>query len=128
MRLTPTLPNSYKNLAWLMATCPEAKFRNGTQAVAYAHHALSMVNEKVVAWFGILAAAYAELGNFDEAVRWQTRCLDGLPANKKPEQEARLNLFKARQPYREYPDGMIQSTAITPINAARTAIQVGPDE
>ena len=34
IELDPKHPNAYKNLAWLMATCPEAKYRDGETAVS----------------------------------------------------------------------------------------------
>src|SRR5207244_689234 len=79
MRLSPALPNSYKNLAWLLATCPQPEFRDGAKAVAHAQKALELSDHKVVEWFAILAAAHAEAGNFEEAIRWQTQCIDKAP-------------------------------------------------
>jgi tetratricopeptide (TPR) repeat protein len=100
MRLDPSLPNPYKNLAWLWATCPHREMRDGAGAVPYAHKALQMVDLKMPEWLGILAAACAEAGDFDEALVWQTKCVDSVPAERKPHQEARLALYQARQPYR----------------------------
>jgi tetratricopeptide (TPR) repeat protein len=63
LRLNPNLPNAYKNLAWLQATCPEPQFRDGTAAVANASRALELSKGKEPAWLEILAAAHAEAGN-----------------------------------------------------------------
>jgi tetratricopeptide (TPR) repeat protein len=101
MRLAPELPNSYKNLAWLLATCPAAEFRDGEEAVIHAQKALRLANQSPAEWLGILAAAHAEAGNFEEAIGWQSQCLDGSPAPFKSAMEARLALFRAHQPYRE---------------------------
>ena len=51
---------------------------------------------------GTLAAAYAEAGDFDAAVKWQTRAnaLYSEP-EKKTDGEARLKLYQARKPYRQ---------------------------
>src|SRR5262249_21687338 len=106
MRLSPALPNSYKNLAWLLATCPKAEFRDRPQAVAYAQKALELVDQKMKPWLAILAAAHAEAGNWPEAVKWQTQCLEQSPAQVKADLEARLLLYQQGRPYREYPDRM----------------------
>ncbi|HEV3142752.1 MAG TPA: tetratricopeptide repeat protein [Gemmataceae bacterium] len=120
MRLSPSLPNPYKNLAWLMATCPQAEFRDGASAVAQAQKALQLVDQKVTEWFGILAAAYAEAGDFAQAIAWQTQCLDRSPAKMKKELESRLDLYKSRRPYRETPDGANKTTSII---AARHSVR-----
>jgi tetratricopeptide (TPR) repeat protein len=102
-RLAPTLPNPCKNLAWLLATCPQAEFRDGAKAVAYAKQALELAGQTVIEWLAILAAAHAEAGDFAEAVRWQTQCLEQSPPQAKAEMQGRLDLYQANQPYRDRP-------------------------
>ena len=49
-----------------------------------------------------MAAAYAEAGDFDGAVKWQTQAEAMFPEGKeKAEGAARLKLYQARKPYRE---------------------------
>ena len=50
-----------------------------------------------------LAAAYAEVGDFELAVTEQRKVLDDkqLDATDKKEQEARLALYRAKKPYRD---------------------------
>jgi tetratricopeptide (TPR) repeat protein len=100
---SPELANSYKNLGWLLATCPQPEFRDGGQAVGLARKALELVDWKEAAWLGILAAACAEAGDFEEAIRWQTQCLEESPPLVKEELRARLGLYRAGQPYRDVP-------------------------
>jgi tetratricopeptide (TPR) repeat protein len=101
LRLDPKLPNGYKNLAWLQATCPQAEFRNAAQAVANATRALELAAGKAPDWLGILAAAHAEAGNFEEAVKWQAKLIAELPPEKRPEMQRRLELYQAGQPFRD---------------------------
>jgi hypothetical protein len=51
------------------------------------------------------AAVCAELGRFEDAVKWEKRCLaaKGLTAEQRKNGEARLNLYQKRQPYRQAP-------------------------
>jgi len=49
-----------------------------------------------------LAAAYAEAGNFEDAVFWQQRSLadTNLDKERRENREKRLELFKNKKPYR----------------------------
>jgi Zn-dependent membrane protease YugP/Tfp pilus assembly protein PilF len=97
----PDFPNPYKHLAWIQATCPDGQFRDGLQAVTNALHGLQLAQWKPVEWLAALAAAHAENGDFEEAVKWQTKCLDESPAAAQPELQKALNLYQARQPLRD---------------------------
>jgi tetratricopeptide (TPR) repeat protein len=112
MRLSPELPNSYKNLAWLMATCPHAEHRDGPRAADYAKKALQLALHKEAEWLGILAAAHAEAGDFEEAINWQSRCVEQAPPQQKGAQEERLNLYREGRPYREQPALTITATPL----------------
>jgi tetratricopeptide (TPR) repeat protein len=96
------------NLAWLLATGPEASLRDGNRAVALARQAEQLANQgESPRIFDTLAAAYAEAGRFDEAVETAKRALN-LPAtqNNRPLAEAiqsRLKLYEAHSPYHEKP-------------------------
>jgi Zn-dependent membrane protease YugP/Flp pilus assembly protein TadD len=103
IRMKPEFPNPYKHLAWLQATCPQAEFRDAAQAVANATHALKLVAWKPVDWLATLAAAHAEAGNFDEAVKWQTKCLDESPETEKPELRKQLESYQFHKPFRDPP-------------------------
>jgi hypothetical protein len=52
-----------------------------------------------------LAAAYAETGDFDAAVKWEQKAIDLKPRKFgfKSAAEKRLLLYKAHKPYRDEP-------------------------
>jgi hypothetical protein len=56
------------NLAWLRATAADARLRNGPEAVQLAERACNLAHGTEPSLFGILAAAYAESGRFQDAV------------------------------------------------------------
>jgi len=61
--------------AWLRATCPDASFRNGKEAVADAKSACNETNWREVAYIDTFAAAHAEAGDFDSAVQFEQRAI-----------------------------------------------------
>jgi hypothetical protein len=71
-RITQTMsfapPESLNNLAWNLATNPDPKIRNGTQAVWLAQRACELTKYQKAVCIGTLAAAQAETGKFDEAI------------------------------------------------------------
>jgi tetratricopeptide (TPR) repeat protein len=100
--LEPRDGGAWNSLAWLLATCPDAKVRDGPKAVEYATRACELSSWKGANHLDTLAAAYAEVGKFDEAVRWQEKALD-LPGWAGPSRERarqRLALYREGKPYR----------------------------
>lgn len=100
---TPDDANACNNLAWLLATSPDAGVRDGKQAVEYATKACTITKHRNAADLDTLAAAYAEIGDFRAAVRWQERALRMLPAEpalQVQDYRARLKLYQEGKPYR----------------------------
>jgi tetratricopeptide (TPR) repeat protein len=92
--------DGYNNLAWLLAISPDANLRNGQKAVEYATRACELYSWKEPHCLGTLAAAYAEIGNFDEAIKWETKCMEsGLPDKEMSQARKELDLFQHKKPY-----------------------------
>jgi tetratricopeptide (TPR) repeat protein len=70
----PNLPQPYSQLAWIYALCPNERYRNGAQAVIWAKKAQKFSNRPKT-MSPLLAAAYAEAGDFDEAVATQKKAI-----------------------------------------------------
>ena len=85
-----------------MATCPDARFRNGKKAVELATRACELTEWKLADMIDSLAAAHAEAGDFDAAVKWQIKAnvLYDADANRE-EGRARLELYLESTPYRQ---------------------------
>ncbi|HVV01722.1 MAG TPA: tetratricopeptide repeat protein, partial [Verrucomicrobiae bacterium] len=69
IQLYPDFPDALNELAWILATSPDAKFRSGTEAVLLAEKACDLTHRKEAKELTTLAAAYAESGRFGEAVQ-----------------------------------------------------------
>jgi TPR repeat protein len=96
---------SAANLSWVLATCPDAKYRNGTRALQIAREIVSNKTDPDASDWSNLAAAQAEIGNFDDAVKSQQRAIDLLGANAKPARlkdfVEHLNTYKVLKPVRQ---------------------------
>ncbi|MGD0744055.1 MAG: tetratricopeptide repeat protein [Verrucomicrobiota bacterium] len=75
LQIKPDHVETQNNLALVLATCPQASLRNGKQAVALAQRANQLTGDANPAMLGTLAAAYAEVGRFPEAVETAQRAL-----------------------------------------------------
>ncbi len=93
----------HNNKAWLLSTCPVAEIRDGEKAVEHAGRACGLTNYVNYMMLDTLAAAHAEQGDFDEAVRWQKKAIEMMPADTFDGGGVRdrLELFESGQPYRE---------------------------
>jgi tetratricopeptide (TPR) repeat protein len=68
VEISPRSVAARTNLAWLLATCPDASVRNGVRAVELAGQADRLSGGGNTLAFRALAAAYAETGQFEKAV------------------------------------------------------------
>jgi tetratricopeptide (TPR) repeat protein len=104
IRIEPKYAAAHNNLAWLLATGPDG-VRDGNQALEHAIRACELTAWNNGIYIDTLAAAYAEAGNFDNAIEYQKKAL-GLssPAIEKefgPEMRQRTGLYAQKRPYRD---------------------------
>jgi tetratricopeptide (TPR) repeat protein len=101
VRNDPEQPAVYDERAGIWATCPDAPYRDGRQALEAATKACELTSWKNAAFLATLAAAHAEVGDFDAAVKWQARAnaLDSR-AEDPSLGKIRLELYRQKKPYR----------------------------
>lgn len=106
-RLFPTWPRAALSEAWKLATSPEPRQRNGRQALRIAKQACQASHFAEPVSLNVLAAAYAELGQFKEAADWQRKALnllaDESAAESRSRFQERLHLYEKHKPYRQTP-------------------------
>ena len=81
--------------AWVLATAPDSSVRNGKQALADAKRACELSNWKRSDTLDSLAAAYAETGDFDSAVKYQQQAINLAKSSSDDEQKARDKALEA---------------------------------
>ncbi|HEV2693624.1 MAG TPA: acyltransferase family protein [Verrucomicrobiae bacterium] len=111
-KLLPADPVANNNLAWSLATNPDASKRNGARAVELAESACQQTQYQEIVMVGTLAAAYAEAGRFEDAITATQRAC-GLAVksgdtNLLQNNLALLKWYQSRQPYRVQPGSSIR--------------------
>lgn len=105
LRLKPDYVSVINKLAWLLATCEDPNYRAATQAVELAERGCKLTAYKEPRLLDTLAAAYAEAGRFDEAVRTAERALELAKLSGEGQLAAnigkRLELYRQGQAYHE---------------------------
>jgi tetratricopeptide (TPR) repeat protein len=105
IRLDPAQAVGHNNLAWLLATCPEAAVRDGPKAVENATRACELSEWADSHCLGTLAAAHAEVGQFEQAVECQVKAIEApTPDYDRDAARMRLELYRAGKPYRQEPN------------------------
>jgi len=103
LQIEPADPTVQGNLAWLLATCPEASLRNGTKAVELARQANKLTGGENPVILLTLAAAFAENGRFSEAVETAQHALRLAEAQSNTrlagQLQFELKLYQAGSPF-----------------------------
>jgi tetratricopeptide (TPR) repeat protein len=101
LKRDPRHAGTFNQLAWVWSTCPDPDVRNGSRARECATRACELTEWSEPGFLDTLAAAYAECGEFDDALKWQQKAIDLVVT---PELEidyrSRLELYQQRKPAR----------------------------
>jgi tetratricopeptide (TPR) repeat protein len=102
LTLDPSNTGLMNNSAWFLATCPSDLFRNAQNALRYAKTACQMTQWKNANFLGTLAAAYAETGDFDQAVKFEKKAIGaaGISNQHLDFDNTLLKMYQARRSYR----------------------------
>jgi hypothetical protein len=98
---SPKDPYSRAGAAWIYATAADAQIRNGGTAVTLATEAAKLSHEKDATILDVLAAAYAEQGNFSLAQQWEGKAILSGDSQDIPYYQRRLQSYQANKPWRE---------------------------
>jgi tetratricopeptide (TPR) repeat protein len=101
----PDMTQALYNLSWIAATAKDDKFRNGIEAIKLAEKLCKLQNYSQPLSLDALAAAYAEAGELDKAVKIARQGLN-MALTQGPEElvcslTKRLRLYQSGLPYRQ---------------------------
>ncbi|MCL2711164.1 MAG: tetratricopeptide repeat protein [Planctomycetaceae bacterium] len=88
---------SINNLAWILATSPIDSVRDGARAVELAEKAAELSRRKEAFVLSTLAAAYAEVGDFEKAREWSKISVEVAKKERGKTEERRKELLEHLQ-------------------------------
>jgi tetratricopeptide (TPR) repeat protein len=105
VRQYPDYADAHQRRAFILAACPDAKLRNGTEAIASATRACELTTWRDPIAVSTLAAAFAEVGDFPAAIRHEQNAQSLLATGGRhlppgEWQADRMTAYKASKPYR----------------------------
>jgi tetratricopeptide (TPR) repeat protein len=104
IELDPKNAAGYGLLAGLLAVCPESRYRDGVKAINLATKAVELRGNAFD--INTLAAAYAEAGRFQDAIRTEERAITKLKEEGNTQDitryEEHLASYKAGRPWRKF--------------------------
>lgn len=96
------LPNALNDAAWFLSVYPVDAIRDGKKAVEYASLLLKQPQWLTSFRLDTISAAFAENGDYESAVKYQTQAMSNVADDARSEYAARLELYKRKQPYRQW--------------------------
>ena len=105
LRINPNHLFALNNLAWFLATAPDAGARDGPEAVRLGEKVCQLSKYKVTLCVGTLAAAYAEAGRFDDAAKTAQKAIALATTDKNTDlirkNRELLELYRLKKAYHE---------------------------
>jgi len=101
LKINREYDNLLNNLAWVLSTSPVDDVRDGKRAVELALKACEVSNYEKPHILSTLAAAYAESGDFKNAVKWAKKAVEIGREDIQEQLEHELKSYSKKKPWRE---------------------------
>ena len=98
--LEPNEAHVCNQYAWMLAACPQQEYRDGVRAVQLALRGCELTKWQDANLLDTLACAYAECGQFKEALTWANKSLQLASAEIKEVVRGHVQLFCDGRPPR----------------------------
>ena len=113
IELDPGFGHAYRNGAWLLATCPDERYRDASNAIEGAIQALEMGYGQRHVALDTIAAALASGGHFEEAIESLDAALEEAPESSREQYLARRELYTHGQPFHTRPLDEVSQASYT---------------
>lgn len=100
LRCDPRSAGAYRSVAWLLATCPLESYRNADKAIEAAERAAKLLGTESPHMLDLLAATYANSGDFPQAIKHQQQALVLAEGEIRKAYAQRLALYRSGKPFR----------------------------
>lgn len=101
LKVRPDDTGVLNNLAWVLATSPDEKLRNGKRSIELATKACELTEYKQAHILSTLGAGYAETGDFQTAIKWSQKAVELGKDDQKEALAKELASYKEGKPIRE---------------------------
>lgn len=105
------------NLSWTLSTSLTDAVRDGKRALELGLEACELTEYKKPHILSTLAAAYAEVGDFDKAIEWSEKAVQLGRETKEPQLEqleAELESYRKKEPWREKTEAKQNKAPLAP--------------
>lgn len=100
LRCDPRSAAAYRSVAWLLATCPLESYRNADKAIEAGQRAAKLLGTDSPHMLDLLAATYANAGDFPQAIKHQQQALVLAEGEIRKAYAQRLALYRSGKPFR----------------------------
>lgn len=114
LEVDPNDSGVLNNLAWVLATSPDEKIRNGKRALELATKACELTEYQAAHILSTLAAAYAENGDFENARKWSQKAVELGSESEKEALQKELESYQRNEPVRELIQEPLEPAAEAP--------------
>ena len=101
LKIEPDDTGALNNLAWVLATSPDEKLRDGKRAIELATKACELTEYKAAHILSTLGAGYAETGDFETAMKWSEKAIEIGAEDQMEPLKKELESYQAKKPVRE---------------------------
>jgi len=105
------------NFAWVLATSTEDGIRDGKRALEMGLKACELTEYQQAHILSTLAAAYAESGDFDNAVKWSQKSVELGDPDIQEQLQQELESYRQKKPWREKKEEPVHAPDPPPADA-----------
>lgn len=117
---------AYRNISWLLSTCPDKRFRNPNLALTAARKAIELAGEQDFRALDTLAAATAATGDSAEASKLMREAIAIAPSSARGELNARSAVYAKGGKYVQAPPKVERTLPAVERSEVRTASATAP--